>query len=363
MADDATEPDRAPRWVQALDAASLLLIVIAAAVAIGGGFRVSAGLVRVSVLSPWLPLLLGAAAAAVRHVLMPRPTLTARISGWMTRLTSLESWRAAWAPFLISRAGVLVVGLLALLTIGIRPDAPPLRVADSDLVNLPLRWDAGWYMSVARIGYMWTPRDVGRQQNVAFFPAFPMAMRTHGPVVRRQRCRVPVWRPGGLARGVSLGVDAALPARARRSWRRGGGGRGGHPAGELPLLRVPRRCLHRVGVPSRGGWRRAGLQAGALGSRLPLGRACRADTAQRRPVVADGRGARVRPASEATAVAKRGECQSADSPQSSPRSRAPRSTGCFSGSSPATRSSGPSSTRPGAGPSGSSPCSTCTCTT
>jgi hypothetical protein len=39
-----------------------------------------------------------------------------------------------------------------------------------DLVNLPLRWDAGWYISVARIGYMWTPRDVGRQQNVAFFP-------------------------------------------------------------------------------------------------------------------------------------------------------------------------------------------------
>ena len=140
----------------------------------------SAGFVRVSVLSPGLPLLLGAAVAAVRHALMPRPTIAARVSGWMTRLTRLECWSASWPPFLISRAGVLVVGLLALLTIGIRPDAPPLRVADSDLVNLPLRWDAGWYMSVARIGYMWTPRDVGRQQNVAFFPAFPMAMRVMG---------------------------------------------------------------------------------------------------------------------------------------------------------------------------------------
>jgi len=162
------------------DIAALVLTFIALAVAVGGGFRVSAGLVRVSVLAPWWPLLLGAAVAAVRHALIPRPTLAARISGWMTGLTSLESWRAAWPPFLISRAGVLVVGVLALLTIGIRPDAPPLRVADNDLVNLPLRWDAGWYLSVARIGYMWTPRDVGRQQNVAFFPAFPMAMRTMG---------------------------------------------------------------------------------------------------------------------------------------------------------------------------------------
>ena len=75
---------------------------------------------------------------------------------------------------------MLVVGVLALFTIGIPPDAPPLRVSDSELVNLPLRWDAGWYMSVARIGYMWTPRDVGRQQNIAFFPAFPMAMRVVG---------------------------------------------------------------------------------------------------------------------------------------------------------------------------------------
>jgi hypothetical protein len=162
------------------DIAALVLTFIALAVAVGGGFRVSAGFLRVSVTSPWLPLVLGAAVAVVRHALMPRPTLAARISGWMTRLTRLECWRASWAPFLISRAGVLVVGALALFTIGIRPDAPRIRVSDSDLVNLPLRWDAGWYLSVARVGYMWTPRDVGRQQNVAFFPAFPMAMRVMG---------------------------------------------------------------------------------------------------------------------------------------------------------------------------------------
>src|SRR5262249_59786109 len=89
-------------------------------------------------------------------------------------------WRGAWAPCVITRAGVLVVGVLALVMIGVRADAPPLRVSDSELVNLPLRWDAGWYLSIARVGYMWTPRDVGRPQNIAFFPAFPMAMRLVG---------------------------------------------------------------------------------------------------------------------------------------------------------------------------------------
>jgi mannosyltransferase PIG-V len=155
-------------------------MVGAVAVAIGGGFRVSIGVMRISVTSPWPPLLLGVALVALRHVLVPRPTIAARVTAWIERLTSLESWRAVWAPFVITRASVLIIGVLALFTIGIRADAPPLRVANSDLVNVPLRWDAGWYLSIARVGYMWTPRDVGRPQNIAFFPAFPMAMRVVG---------------------------------------------------------------------------------------------------------------------------------------------------------------------------------------
>jgi mannosyltransferase PIG-V len=154
--------------------------VVAVAVAVGGGFRLTAGSVRLTVMSVWLPLLVSVAVVVVRHVLVPRPTIISRYAEWIARLRSLEGWRASWSPFLVTRVGVLVIGALALITIGIRPDSPPLRVSDSDLVNLPLRWDAGWYLSVARVGYMWTPRDVGRQQNVAFFPAFPMAMRVAG---------------------------------------------------------------------------------------------------------------------------------------------------------------------------------------
>ena len=39
-------------------------------------------------------------------------------------------------------------------------------------MNLPLRWDAGWYLDIGVHGYRWSPAAEG-QQNVAFFPAYP----------------------------------------------------------------------------------------------------------------------------------------------------------------------------------------------
>ncbi|HKP10888.1 MAG TPA: mannosyltransferase family protein, partial [Blastocatellia bacterium] len=50
---------------------------------------------------------------------------------------------------------------------------------DSELLNLPLRWDAGWYLQIAREGYEYTARiGATGQQNIVFFPAFPMTIRT-----------------------------------------------------------------------------------------------------------------------------------------------------------------------------------------
>lgn len=40
----------------------------------------------------------------------------------------------------------------------------------------PLRWDAGWYVDVALRGYYFDG-DITRQQNVAFLPAYPYALR------------------------------------------------------------------------------------------------------------------------------------------------------------------------------------------
>jgi hypothetical protein len=41
-------------------------------------------------------------------------------------------------------------------------------------VNMWSRWDAGWYLSIARDGYEFTP---GKPSRTAFFPLYPMLMR------------------------------------------------------------------------------------------------------------------------------------------------------------------------------------------
>jgi Gpi18-like mannosyltransferase len=43
-----------------------------------------------------------------------------------------------------------------------------------------VHWDAGWYHSIAEKGYSYVP---GRQSAVAFFPAYPLAMRAGRAVV------------------------------------------------------------------------------------------------------------------------------------------------------------------------------------
>ena len=83
-------------------------------------------------------------------------------------------------PALIaSRLMVLAVGYLGVALIGY-PDKldPPNRVSSYEWVNLPIRWDAGWYLGIALNGYDYDPNArPTAQQNVAFFPAYPMAMR------------------------------------------------------------------------------------------------------------------------------------------------------------------------------------------
>jgi hypothetical protein len=78
---------------------------------------------------------------------------------------------------LTTRLTVLLTGLLGLAAIGYGPGAGPRPVA-SAIGNLPARWDAGWYASIAASGYLLDPSRT--QQPIAFFPAFPMLMRVGG---------------------------------------------------------------------------------------------------------------------------------------------------------------------------------------
>jgi hypothetical protein len=177
------EPDRPavlPRWAMAADVLTVVIALAAFSAAVGGGFKISFGDRReLLVKTPWMPLLIALAVAVLRHWQYPRPHLIERPLGALRRFVARDGFKVAWQPFVATRAAVLAVGILAVYTIGMPTDASKLSVSDSQLVNLPLRFDAGWYLSVARVGYMWFPRDreLGRQQNIVFFPALPMGMR------------------------------------------------------------------------------------------------------------------------------------------------------------------------------------------
>ena len=63
------------------------------------------------------------------------------------------------------------------MLLGYAPNTPPWRIYDNDFLNLPARWDTGWYLGVAIDGYSCQPSLANRQQNIAFFPVYPMLMR------------------------------------------------------------------------------------------------------------------------------------------------------------------------------------------
>jgi len=62
--------------------------------------------------------------------------------------------------------------------IGLAPGVRP--ISQDPFRNLPARWDATWYIEIARVGYHDPRRPPGGQQPIVFFPAYPLMMRTLG---------------------------------------------------------------------------------------------------------------------------------------------------------------------------------------
>jgi hypothetical protein len=96
-----------------------------------------------------------------------------------------DALRAVVIPFLVSRSGVLLVGLAAAVFIGYKPDPgePSAWHVDVDPVrNLLARWDSFWYLDIASRGYHWNGNPL-QQQNVAFFPLYPLLMRVVGSAI------------------------------------------------------------------------------------------------------------------------------------------------------------------------------------
>jgi len=95
------------------------------------------------------------------------------------------AFKAVVVPFAVSRGAVLLIGLVAAIVIGYDP--PPTeqatwRVAADPVRNLLARWDTFWYLDIASRGYQWNGNPL-EQQNVVFFPLYPLLMRLSGALL------------------------------------------------------------------------------------------------------------------------------------------------------------------------------------
>lgn len=212
-----TRSVRTPLWVSIADAATIALLAASAFVAITGGLRIDLFGTKLVVLSAERHFLRGIAIAVVRHLVYRRPSLLERLAaGW--RLVSTR-WptAASVAPLVLgTRIGVLLVGYAAVVTFGYVNEKPPFRFSASELVNLPVRWDAGWYLGIAFGGYAWSPEATG-QQNIAFFPAYPLLVRAAGLFrLSEQTAHVSAWVAVGVSVAALFGALLYLWRLARR---------------------------------------------------------------------------------------------------------------------------------------------------
>ena len=159
---------------------SLLLAFVSAIVAVSGGFRAHVGGVRIAATSP-LPLLAWCIAiAAARHLAVPQQPLYREFPHRIAAWSRVPAIRAAASAVLGTRPVMLFVGYLAVFMFGFANGRPPLRHFSNELLNLPVRWDAGWYLQIVTDGYSYAPGDPAVQQNIVFFPAYPVLMRVVG---------------------------------------------------------------------------------------------------------------------------------------------------------------------------------------
>jgi hypothetical protein len=166
------------RLVTLLDAATVLAVLLLVSNVLFEGFRLRIGDVRVTATSPVRTALIAIALAGIRHWLARRPTLPERLARAVGRAWASPARGVVLPAFVASRGMVLAIGFLAVVLVGYAPKAPPVRISRNELVNLPLRWDAGWYLQLALEGYHYRQEHgAGRQQNIAFFPAYPLLTR------------------------------------------------------------------------------------------------------------------------------------------------------------------------------------------
>lgn len=210
---------RIPRWVRVADVAVVLLLATALGIAVVGGGVTTLFGIRIILKSTVRPLvaatLLLAVRLAVSRVRSPAEWLRQASEPFTAlgrRLWSLD----VMPTFLATRLGVLLFGYLAVAVFGYPGGAPPFRYTHNELLDLPVRWDTGWYLSIVTDGYRWVAGSAV-QTNLAFFPAYPMAVRAAGLFqLGRGDETTAVWLGVGVSLAAFLGALVYLHRLARR---------------------------------------------------------------------------------------------------------------------------------------------------
>ncbi len=185
-----------PRPIQIADVATVALILLAADIYLAP--------VRVPAIGLMLrdftrPLGLAAIIALVRHFFVPAPSLVSRVRDeWRRAHVAWPAITTAVPLAIVVRLVVVAIGYLAVATIGFRAETPA-NSAINPWWDLPQRWDAGWYVGIAHEGYEWTG-NVADQQNLNFFPAYPMLVRAVAFLIHTH----------GIPRGVVFGWTATM---------------------------------------------------------------------------------------------------------------------------------------------------------
>lgn len=170
--------DRASHWIRAADAAAIACLMLALFVLLFGGIVLHLGPVPLRLHGSGRLLFIAVALIAIRHTTHPANPLHRRL---MDALAPREpgSVTPIWTAALATRVTVLIVAYFAVVTLGVNQPTMGFEFSPDAAFNLPGRFDAGWYGGIGLDGYSFEGRW-DKQQNVAFFPAFPLLMRAVG---------------------------------------------------------------------------------------------------------------------------------------------------------------------------------------
>jgi hypothetical protein len=199
-----------PVWVRALDWIAIVAAVLGVFVVLFGGFSTQVGPLRLSIRSPLRLFFIAIAAAAVRHAASPAEPLHRRILRGLRSARS-DSPASIALGALSTRIAVLLIGYFAVLTVGMSKPQVGFELSSDPVLNLPARFDAGWYGGIAIDGYFFEGR-FDKQQNVAFFPVAPFLMRGAGHFVGAFEPGIP--KGVRMARALWAGVVISIVAFA-----------------------------------------------------------------------------------------------------------------------------------------------------